>query len=108
MRPRHLVPCAAAVAALATVPSGAGAATLKCPPREGVQVTYDRRSGAPRVTCNTAFRVLFAGILNRRPPAGWSCRQPAARAWPVVETCTLRRKGRTVVTARLLEIPDAA
>lgn len=108
MRPRLVVPCAAAVAALATFPSGAAAATVKCPPREGVQVTYDRRSGAPKVTCTSAFRVLFEGILDRRPPAGWTCRQPAARAWPVVETCTLRRKGRKVVEASLLEIPDAA
>jgi hypothetical protein len=104
MRPRLLVPCAAAVAALAAAPPPASAATVECAPREGVQVTYARRAGAPRVTCDSAFRVLFKGILNRRTPAGWTCRQPAAARWPVVETCTLRRRGRAVVTANLLEL----
>jgi hypothetical protein len=106
MRPRILLPCAAALAALAGAPSAASAASaeVECKPREGVQVTYVRRAGAGTVTCSSAFAVLFKGILDHRPPSGWTCRQPADRFWPVVETCERRTKGRVVVTADLLEV----
>lgn len=108
MRLRSLLPCAVAVAALAlpSAPAGA-AATKRCKARDGVFVEYRVLRGSSRgVSCSSTFKVLFKGILNHRAPKGWRCRQPRSSAWPVVERCERRVRGRRTVTAELRATDD--
>lgn len=108
MRLRLLVPCAAAVAAMAVPAAPASAASTKrCKADGGVYVQYRvLRGPASSVTCGSAFQVLLKGILNQRPPTGWTCRKPADSAWPHVESCTKRTRGRNVATADLYATDD--
>lgn len=108
MHLRHLVPCAAATAILALPAAPANAAAKKrCSARDGVFVQYQVVRGSSRgVTCRSTFRVLFKGILDQRTPSGWRCRQPRASAWPVVERCERRRRGRRTVVAELRATDD--
>jgi hypothetical protein len=108
MRLRHLVPCATAIVALALPAAPANAAAKKrCSAREGVFVQYQVLRGSSRgVSCSSTFSVLFKGILNQRTPSGWRCRHPRAAAWPVVETCERRVRGRRTVVAELRATDD--
>lgn len=108
MRLRLLVPCAAAMAALALPAAPASAAsTVRCEARDGVFVSYRVVRGPARsLTCTSAFRVVLKGILNQRPPTGWRCRTPSARAWPLVERCERRSRGRLTALAELRAVDD--
>ena len=108
MRLRSLVPCAATLAALALPASPAQAAPKKtCKARDGLFVVYQVHRGSSRgITCSSTFAVLFKGILDQRPPAGWRCRTPRARDWPTVEVCDQRRRGRRTATAELHVVDD--
>lgn len=111
MRLRLLLPCAAAVAAVAVPatapPSASAATTVRCTASGGVYARYRVLRGPSRsLSCRTASNVLLKGILNQRPPSGWRCRTPADRAWPLVETCDRRSRGRRIATAQLYATDD--
>lgn len=108
MRLRSSIPCAVAVAALALPAAPAdAAATKRCSARDGVFVEYRVIRGSSRgISCSSTFGVLFKGILNQRTPSGWRCRHPRSSAWPVVETCERRTRGRRTATAELHATDD--
>jgi len=108
MRLRLLVPCATAVVALALPAAPASAAaTKRCAAKDGVFVQYRVISGSSRsLTCSSAGRVLLKGILDQRTSGGWRCTTPRAAAWPVVERCERRVRGKRVATAELRATDD--
>lgn len=108
MRLRLLLPCATAVLAVALPAAPASAASTKtCAAKDGVFVQYRVISGSSRsVTCSSAGRVLLKGILDQRTTGGWRCSTPRDAAWPVVERCERRVRGKRVATAELRATAD--
>ena len=108
MRPRLLLPSAVAGLALALPAAPASAAsTVRCRASEGVFAQYRVLRGAARsVSCSSASRVLLKGVLDQRPGSGWRCRTPKDAAWPHVESCERRVRGRRTATADLYATDD--